>query len=650
MRGFLNNLSRNLRAAKTARRAPRRTTLQVEGLEQRDTPAVTYHGVGVLSQVEVQPLYLGSDWQTNPTLLAQTTQFNAYLNTLVKGSYMDMLTNAYGSRTVDSLGNVVPPGTAGGTVTPPIGRGTTSPIDLDQLSIDKTQILTDSQIQDEIRHQINDGRLQSPFNSALPDGNRLYVVFVEPGVAVSMGNDNSIYEFIGYHNDLTYLKPIVSLPANVNYAVIPYSGSSVLGTAHNGILAGFDAFDSMTEVVSHELAESVTDPTINSVGFGWYDAPYGEAHHGENEVGDIVSGQTVYLNGYAVQRIADQNDQAMTPMGATSARPVDFVLRADGTFWVRQEGIGSNSGFVEEATGVASISDQGIDNFAQAMVDVVFTNGTVAEFHAGSGNQYETSPWVYLPIGVGVGHAPNVVGVGTSNPGNVLQAKAGQGVSYVLTANGNLYEYTDFTPRTGSGKTVTLLDSNVRSIDAGTDAHGDNMVAYVRTDWYTRWVFFNGHEYLENYSQSDGYAIRDSGETIDDTGVSHWTPQMIATNVQSMSAGRQGNIAYVTTGGAAFWYSESTNTSTYEASGVAAITAGTDNGGYLLLDMLFANGRLSQADAGGFWTSLYSDVASIGKAHAGVLDFVFSGGLAFTDSLYSTDGLSILASNVTTAA
>jgi hypothetical protein len=96
--------------------------------------------------------------------------------------------------------------------------------------------------------------------------------------------------------------------------------------------------------------------------------------------------------------------------------------------------------------------------------------------------------------------------------------------------------------------------------------------------------------FLENYSQSDGY------ERSDSTGL-----HQIATNVQSMSAGRQGNIASVTTGSAAFWYSESTNSSTYEASGVAAITAGTDNSGYLLLDMLFTDGRLSQAQgaAGG---------------------------------------------------
>jgi hypothetical protein len=93
------------------------------------------------------------------------------------------------------------------------------------------------------------------------------------------------------------------------------------------------------------------------------------------------------------------------------------------------------------------------------------------------------------------------------------------------------------------------------------------------------------------------------------------------------------------TGGVAYWYNESTNSSTYEASGAAVITAGTDNSGYLLLDMLFTNGNLSQSQGGGWWTSLGSNVASIGKAHAGVLNAVFNGDDAYTDSLYSTKWL-----------
>lgn len=95
--------------------------------------------------------------------------------------------------------------------------------------------------------------------------------------------------------------------------------------------------------------------------------------------------------------------------------------------------------------------------------------------------------------------------------------------------------------------------------------------------------------------------------------------------------------------------SSGTGTTTFEATGVAAITAGTDNSGYLILDMLFTNGNLSQSEGGGLWVSVERNggVASIGKAHDGVLDLVFSGGYAYIDGY---NGLAFLSSNATRAA
>jgi len=612
------------KAAPTVRKA-RRTWLEIESLERRDTPStITYQGGAVLNHVEVQALYLGSDWVNNPTLLNQVFQFNGFLNTTVNSSYMDMLTNAdYG-----------------------VGRGTTGPAVLDPISINKNQFLTDAQIQADIKSQINvSGGLQMPINNntGVADPNRLYVVFVEPGVAVQMGDgENSLNNFSGYHSAFGYNYPVNANglqyigTADAHYAVITYAGSNTpLGT--NATISFLDTFDSMTNVTSHELAEAVTDPNIGYKTDGWI----GNPSNGETEVGDLANQSTVYLNGYAVQRIADQNGQPMTPQGATSQTPMDFVLRGDGTFWVRNEdltsvgraqefvdiigvgvGAGANGGFTLEATGVASISDQGIDNFGQAMVDVVFDNGTAAEYHAGSGTQ-----WVDLPV-----------------PGTVQQAKAGQGVSYVLTTSGSLYEYTDFNPGTGTGNTLSAaLDNNVQSIDAGTDAHGANMVAYVRTDWYSRTIRYKDRPITTWYTRPDAYERSDSfsGSTA--------PLVLIGTYVQTVSAGQQGNIAYVTTTGAAYWYDALTGSNTYIASGVKAITAGTIPGGYLLLDMLFANGNLSQSEEGGWWTSVAKNVTSIGKAHDGVLDVVFSGGNAYSYSYFS-EGLSFLTNDVETAA
>jgi hypothetical protein len=558
-------------------RKARRFRPEFECLEQRDTPAVTFHGGALLTNVEVEPMYYGLDWAFNTTNLAEVLQFNAFLSKTVNSSYMDMLNSAgYG-----------------------VGRGTTSASDIFAAKVDNTQFLTDTQIRTALTSEITNGNLRSP------DANRLYVVFVEPNVAIEAGTEHSLADFLGYHRAFAYQNQ------DVHYAVIAFPGGSIPlstttnntvfnGTFPNATIPWLTAFDTMTEAASHELAEAVTDPNASYKTKGWNDDTLGNG----GEVGDLANAQVVYLNGYAVQRIADQNEQAMTPMGATSAKPVDFVLKADGTFWVHDQ-----SGFAWRVSNVASISDQGVDNFGQAMVDLVFTNGGAAEYHEGSGL------------------------VSLAN-GNVKQAKAGQGVSYVLMTNGDLFEFKDAgAGPVGSAATYTQLDTNVQSIDAGTDQHGVNMVTEVRTDWRFRVVANT----IFRFSQSDGSEISDS------TG-----KHLIASNILSLSAGQQGNMAYVTTSGDAYSYSETGGLWTYLGSGVSAVTAGTDQNGNSMLDMLFANGSLSEWRQGSGWTSLASgNVTSIGKAHAGVLDAVFSAEWAWT---HTSAGWMYLTSDVTTAA
>ena len=246
----------------------------LEPLEQRLTPAVTYHGGGVLPHVEVQALYYGSDWYANQANYQTTGKIENYLRYLVNSPYMDMLTNAgYG-----------------------VGRGSFSQGRIVQYNINKGYYLDDSTIENNLVSLIRSGTLQRN------DANRLYVVFVEPGVAVKMGGGDSIHTFLGYHwND-----------QGVAYAVIPYQAGF---NAHYP--APYSAFDSLTAVTSHELAEAVTDPQPN-YRLGWFDDAFGRTHQGEGEIGDIVNGQVVRLNGYLVQKEAGKNDQALSPAGSTA--------------------------------------------------------------------------------------------------------------------------------------------------------------------------------------------------------------------------------------------------------------------------------------------------------------------------------------------
>src|SRR5262249_1084441 len=144
------------------------------------------------------------------------------------------------------------------------------------------------------------------------------------------------------------------------------------------------------EIASRELAEAIVDPDLNYKTKGWYDDAFNK------EVGMLCNLSTVYLNGYAVQRIVDHNDQPMTPWSVGPSRPVQFVLMNNGDLKEH-----SSSGWTFISAGVSSVSDQGIDNDGNAMVDYLTTAGTAFEFH-------DQGSSVQLPIS------------------SVVQAKAGQ--------------------------------------------------------------------------------------------------------------------------------------------------------------------------------------------------------------------------------
>jgi hypothetical protein len=533
MKKFLRALL-SKKSAKAATPAARRVRPELEALEERQMLTVTNHGGAILSHVEVQAMYYGSDWQNNAAYHNQVGYLDGFLKSVVNSSYMDALGNAgYG-----------------------VGRGTFDQGYVRPFTLDKTHYLDDSTLHAALVNSINGGNLKAP------DANRLYVIFVEDNVAVQHGTETSTANFLGYHGAFgATIRPpgsSASTFADIRYAVLPYPGGSVpltTGTVPNATRWWLNQLDTITLSASHEIAEAVTDPNVNYKTLGWYDDAHGE-------VGDITNAQTIYLNGYAVQRISDKNDQGMTPQGAAPVKAVNFVLTKDGTLYMS-----SSSGLTQIATGIASVSDQGIDRYGHAIVDTVSTNGTAKQYEEGIG-------WNYLSAGV-------------------KMAKAGQGVSYLLMTNGTVQETTD------SGRTWTYIDSNVTAIDAGTDRYGVNMVTEI----------WNGQAW----------------EHSDSTG---W--RYLASNVKAVSAGQMGNMAILYTNGDAAKYSEASGSTSFLVSGVAQVTAGTDENGQALTEVLLTNGKLWELHANGGWNYLDDSVTSVSKAHAGVLDAVFTWGYAYS--------------------
>jgi hypothetical protein len=269
----------------TARSRPRSRFLPtLECLEDRLVPTVTYHGGALLPHVEVQGMYLGSDWYNSSTYYNQTAQFENFNRFLPQSSYMDLLTQlGYG-----------------------VGRGSTSPGTIDRLVLNKNYYLTDSTIRGEIQRFINAGYLRQP------DANRLYVVYVEPGVAILNdhdGNATSIRDFAGYHSAFAG-RTAAGYGADIHYAVMAYAGGI------NPVFPGLTPFGSMTLTASHEIAEAATDPNVGYRGLGWYD------DYNNGEIGDINRYEAL-LNGYAVQSIINKYDVAYIPYGATTLRALD---------------------------------------------------------------------------------------------------------------------------------------------------------------------------------------------------------------------------------------------------------------------------------------------------------------------------------------
>jgi hypothetical protein len=238
-------------------------------------PAITFHGGPLLTNVGVEAVFYGDGWQNDSNLAARTGDIANFLTDITNSSYMDMLSNAGYN----------------------VGRGsyldsTTIPADLSSGSVD------DSQVQTDLNAAIDNGSLQQP------DANRLYIVFVQPGVQVTRG-DGVAVPGAGYHEGFTATDGSTDALAIV----------TVVDQPNDPWPAQMNQIALLT---THELAEAVTDP----VGGGWYDDQGPAAAAGESEIADYVNGQGVFLDGYLVHKVVDQNEQPLVPDGSTNMQAI----------------------------------------------------------------------------------------------------------------------------------------------------------------------------------------------------------------------------------------------------------------------------------------------------------------------------------------
>ena len=234
---------------------------------------LSYRGGPLIANVKVFALYWGSAWTSTlpPSSGPQgvtRTAFDGFVADLLGSAYMDLLAE-YNTENVT------------------IGRG--SPLGSNIVGPDPASQVADSDIRAQITTRLADGSIP-PW-----DANTLYAVLLPPGVTVQIsGGAASCSDFCGYHDAI--------LDANGNplayYAVLPYPGcQGCMRAQDNTLLSDFDA---LTTVASHEIAEAVTDPIP---GRGWSDDQQGE-------IGDICAWQLAALDGYTVQQLWSNREEA----------------------------------------------------------------------------------------------------------------------------------------------------------------------------------------------------------------------------------------------------------------------------------------------------------------------------------------------------
>lgn len=244
-----------------------------KGKARVETGKLVDHGGGVLTHVDVAPVYLGRYWSTKAGA-ADRKHNDAAMADLVKNEGLTGVWKEYGA-----------------------GKGTTG-ASL-QLPDRATTRMTQASLEALVKQEVLTGR----FDTANPQ--RVFMLVLPPGSELVTNDGASSRAGLGgFHGSVTVRGK------EVYYAAIAYSERRPAGV--NGIDFTGDPRDNLSIVESHEITEAVTDPNVevaqregDLTRLGWYDeeTPWqlpgsDETLHGKGEVGDIpvlnaeLSGET----------------------------------------------------------------------------------------------------------------------------------------------------------------------------------------------------------------------------------------------------------------------------------------------------------------------------------------------------------------------
>jgi hypothetical protein len=341
---YLRNLLRRLGGCGMARcstRPPGTTRLHLEHLEDRRLMSTVTNPSNnlIIPHVQVETVFYGSVWtagqnvtgyqQINGVELAtEATDLNQFFYNVGLSPYMDGLSQYTGSNGAPGhgqfLGTDFAPDLSG--VKPNVNNPASwTPI-------------TDQQIQTMLQTEITNKNIPAP------DGDKLYVVFLPPGVGTTgdLSPTTGKPDGGGHHRFFT-----TNSGVNAYYAVIEHPLSGFLPKGLN--LSNVTRLQQLTDVASHELVEAVTDPLGNA----WYDRNPKPDPLSRDEIGDITQDQPPasgpvamedgYLpagEGYMVQKYWSELAQTSIAPGGTAFQPLQNLLnlpQLGGRFYLESE-------------------------------------------------------------------------------------------------------------------------------------------------------------------------------------------------------------------------------------------------------------------------------------------------------------------------
>jgi hypothetical protein len=423
-------------------------------------PSVAAHNALVIPHVAVNTIYYGASWNQDSSTAQQTAQLDAFFGDLTNSSYMDML-GEYG-----------------------VGRGA---LERHATFLDgpDSGTVTDQDLRAMLASKLANGLLNAPA------GNRVFIIFTGPNVVVQHGGSSTAPSnsfFYGYHDAF-------SLPTGSTfyYAVMPYPGGV------NAVNSSLSAFQQMTGVASHELAEAVTDPDLHS---GWFDSA-------GNEIGDLVNLHYGVLHNYTVQYEWSNNAQAGVLWNenahwvALGQGQVTQLVAAPNTSGGQDVfGIGMNNDVYFQATGPAGGPYNGggwtdLGGPAGAIAVGRDADGSPALFalnkYTGSVSVYSTRTGAWTGLG---GYA-RALAVGSNSDGRLEV--------FVVGGNNQVYHQYQTAANSSFNGSWASLGGSAQSVSVAREQNGrmdvfavwsDNTVRYIRqaasADWGQAWINLGG--------------------------------------------------------------------------------------------------------------------------------------------------------------